>query len=234
MSDIFQEVEEDVRRERYEQLWKKYGNYVVAAAVVLVLAVGGYQAWKAYDLNQRQQISDRYQAAQALAEAGKATEAEAAFLELSKDRHTGYATLAKLHLAGAYLAQGKRDPALTLLRELTTNSDPAISNAARLRLAWMEADARPRNEVEAILAPLNVADNPWRFAAAEVLAYMDFKSGSRTQAETDYLKLSQELEAPANLRQRAAAIAQYLKANPAGSTSVTPSAPQAATGSPSK
>jgi len=78
MSDIFQEVEEDVRRERYEQLWKKYGNYMIAAAAVVVLAVGGYQAWKAYDLNQRQQISDRYQAAQALAVAGTVVAAGAA------------------------------------------------------------------------------------------------------------------------------------------------------------
>ena len=38
MSDIFQEVEEDVRRERYEQIWKQYGNYILAAAGVVVLA----------------------------------------------------------------------------------------------------------------------------------------------------------------------------------------------------
>ena len=108
MSDIFQEVEEDVRRERYEQLWKKYGNYMVAAAIVVVMAVGGYQLWKTYDLRQREQISDRYQAAQALAAAGNAPQAETAFLELSKDRHSGYATLAKFHLAGAYLAQDRK------------------------------------------------------------------------------------------------------------------------------
>jgi len=41
MSDIFQEVEEDVRKERYEQLWKKYGNYIIGAAAILVIAVGG-------------------------------------------------------------------------------------------------------------------------------------------------------------------------------------------------
>ena len=64
MSDIIQEVEEDVRRERYEQLWKKYGNYVIAAAAVLVLAVGGWQAWTAYDNNQRQAVSEQYEAAQ--------------------------------------------------------------------------------------------------------------------------------------------------------------------------
>ena len=67
MSDIFQEVEEDVRRERYEQIWKKYGNYIIAAAAVVVLAVAGYQAWQRYDLSQRQQVSDRLrQASQAV------------------------------------------------------------------------------------------------------------------------------------------------------------------------
>jgi hypothetical protein len=225
MSDIFQEVEEEVRRERFEQLWKKYGNYFIAAAAALVLAVGGFEAWKAYDLNQRQQVSDRYQAAQALAASGKAPEAEAAFLALSSDRHDGYATLAKFHLAGAYLAEGKRDQAVALLRELTQYSDPEIANAARLRLAWTEADARPRPEIETILQPLTAMDSPWRFPAAEVLAYVDLKSGSRTQAEDEYQKLSQELEASAGLRQRAAAIVQYLKANPAGGAAATPAAP---------
>jgi hypothetical protein len=62
MSDIFQEVEEDVRRERYEQLWKKYGNHVIGAAAVLVIAVGGWQAWTAYDNNQRRAVSDQYEA----------------------------------------------------------------------------------------------------------------------------------------------------------------------------
>src|SRR5262245_46899285 len=214
MSDIFQEVEEDVRRERYEQLWKKYGNYVIAAAAVLVLAVGGYQAWVAYDNSQRQQVSEKYQGAQGLAAAGKAAEAEAQFTELSKSGFTGYATLAKFNLVGAYLAQGKRDPAIALLRELTESSDDTVSSVARLRLAWAEADARPRPEIQTILQPLTAAGSPWRFAAAEVLAYVELKSGSRAQAEADYLSLSQEPGAAAGLRQRAAAILQYLKANP--------------------
>ena len=44
MSDIFHEVEEEVRREHYEKLWKKYGNYVIAVASVLVLGVA--YGWK--------------------------------------------------------------------------------------------------------------------------------------------------------------------------------------------
>jgi len=214
MSDIFQEVEEDVRRERYEQLWKKYGTYIIAAAAVLVLAVAGYQAWVRYDLAQRQVISDRYRAASQAAEAGNAAQAGTDFAALAKDAPAGYATLAKFHLAGAYLAQGKRDQAVALLRELVASSDAVISSTARLRLAWTIADASPKSEVVTLLQPLTAADDPWRFAAAEVLAYVDLKDGARAQALAEYEKLAQDNTAPANLRQRATGIAEFLKANP--------------------
>jgi hypothetical protein len=228
MSDIFQEVEEDVRRERYEQLWTKYGNYIIAAAAFIVLAVGGYQAWSAYDTSQRQVVSDQYEAAQQVAASGKAAEAEAQFAELSKSGYSGYATLSKFNLVATYLAQNKRDPAIVVLRELIESSDSAVSAAARLRLAWLEADARPRPDIEGILGPLTAADSPWRHAAAEVLAYSELKGGSRIQAEADYLKLSQEAEAAPGLRQRAGALAQYLKANPAGVAAVPAAAGAAA------
>ena len=233
MSDIFQEVEEDVRRERYEQLWNKYGNYVIAAAAVLVVAVGGYQAWTAYDTNQRQQVSDKYEGAQKIVGTGKAADAEAQFAELSQSRYSGYATLSKFNLVGTYLAQNKRDQAVALLRELTEYSDDAVSSVARLRLAWLEADTRPRGELQTIVEPLTAADNPWRFAAAEVLAYAELRAGSRVQAEADYLKLSQEPEASPGLRDRSSAILQYLKANPtAGAPAPTPAAAPAPAATP--
>jgi hypothetical protein len=234
MSDIFQEVEEDVRRERYEQLWSKYGNYIIAAAAVLVIAVGGYQAWTTYDLNQRQQVSDRYEKAQTLAATGKAAEqAEMEFAELSKSGYFGYATLAKFNLVSTHLAQNEREAAVALLRELVDSPNDTVSSVARLRLAWLEADARPKPEIEAILQPLRAADNPWQFAAAEVLAYGELRTGSRAQAEADYLTLSQEPQASPALRQRSGAIVQYLRANPgvtlaapgAGAPTAAPAAP---------
>lgn len=214
MSDIFQEVEEDVRRERYEQIWKKYGNYIMIAAALLVAAVAGYQAWQRYDLTQRQKISDRYREASQSAQTGNLPKAETDFAALAKDAPSGYATLAKFHLAGAYLAQGKRDAAVALLRELTASSDSIVSSTARLRLAWTEADASPKADIVNLLQPLTAMDNPWRFAAAEVLAYADLKNGARSQALAEYQKLAQESEAPASLRQRASGIAEYLGANP--------------------
>src|SRR6266581_4492596 len=157
LSDIFQEVEEDVRRERYEQIWKKYGNYMIAAAAVLVAAVAGYQAWLRYDLTQRQQVSDRFGQATQAAQSGNLPKAETDFAALTKDAPAGYATLAKFQLAGAYLAQAKRDQGIALLRELVASSDPIISSTARLRLAWALADASAKPEIVTLLEPLTAA-----------------------------------------------------------------------------
>jgi hypothetical protein len=57
---------------------------------------------------------------------------------------------------------------------------------------------------------------------------MDLKAGARTQAITEYQKLSQEPEASPSLRQRAAGIAEYLSANPEGTAATAPTAPAAA------
>ena len=53
MSDIFQEVEEDVRREHYEALWKQYGHYALALAVLLIIGVAGWQWYQNYDRTRR-------------------------------------------------------------------------------------------------------------------------------------------------------------------------------------
>src|SRR6266567_5557442 len=187
---------------------------MIAAAAVLVAAVAGYQAWLRYDLTQRQQISDRFGQATQAAQTGNLPKAETDFAALTKEAPSGYATLAKFQLAGAYLAQGKRDQGIALLRELVASSDPIISSTARLRLAWALADASAKPEIVTLLEPLTAADNPWRFAAQEVLAYMDLKGGTRSAALAAYEKLSQDPGAPANLRQRAAGISEFLKANP--------------------
>jgi hypothetical protein len=234
VSDIFQEVEEDVRRERYEQLWKRYGTHMMVAAGILVVGVASFQAWRTYELNQRQAISDRFTEATKAVQAGDAAKAETEFTSLAGEAPAGYATLAKFNLAAALLAQGKRDPSIALLRELMAESDPIIASSARLRLAWIEADAKPKAEIVVLLEPLTAADNPWRFTAGEVLAYVDLKDGARAQAQEAYQKLAQDLAAPANLRQRAAGIAEYLKANPdrgVGSVAPIPAAPPPAAAS---
>ncbi len=99
MSDIFQEVDEEVRRERLTKLWERYGNYLVALCVLVVVGVG---AWRGYQWWQEKQAvisGAAYEQAAQLAEAGKSKEAEAAFAKLATDGTKGYRVLAGLREA---------------------------------------------------------------------------------------------------------------------------------------
>ena len=79
MSDIFQEVDEEVRREQLKKLWERYQNYVFAGAFLILAAVGG---WRGYDWWQAKQAAETgaaFEAAQTLSQEGKHAEAETAF-----------------------------------------------------------------------------------------------------------------------------------------------------------
>ncbi|HEY9539508.1 MAG TPA: tetratricopeptide repeat protein, partial [Kiloniellaceae bacterium] len=96
MADIFKEVEEDLRREKAVEWWKRYSLFIYAAAAMVVIGVAGYQGWRAYDLKLRGEQSDSYAEALRLAEAGDTGEARAVLAALSDPSDGGYAMLAAL------------------------------------------------------------------------------------------------------------------------------------------
>lgn len=214
MSDIFDEVEEEVRKERWEQLWKKYGNYFVAGAVLVVLIVGGWRGWQYWEKQRNEEASTAFIAAQELAQKGNLVAAEAAFAKLAEDSPAGYATVSKMVQAAVLLTQSKREAALVILRDLMNSEDAVLANAARLQMAWVEADYAAKTRLQEILGPLLAADNPFRFSAQEVLAYSALRIGARAEALATFDRLGKDRTAPDGLRARCAAIAEYLRANP--------------------
>lgn len=213
MADIFSEVEEEVRKERWEQLWKRYGTFMIAVAIMVVASVAGWQIWERYSLAQRESASLAFNNATNVAEAGNLPQAESEFITFASEAPAGYATLAEFAHVKTLLLQGKRDEAVMNLRELVEDSNPLLSAPARLQLAWVLAETAPRDEVEAIIAPLQDGESPWRFAAAEVAAYLNFFHGDRIEAAAAYQALALDPGAAEGLQQRAGAIAQFLRAN---------------------
>ena len=108
MSDIFREVDEEVRHERLFKLWRKYGNYVVAAFVAVALGVGGSVGWKQYRLNQRLAEGAEFAATLDLLNEGQPALAAERFAVLADDAGAGYAALARLREARRRRWRGSR------------------------------------------------------------------------------------------------------------------------------
>ncbi|HWC62505.1 MAG TPA: tetratricopeptide repeat protein [Rhizomicrobium sp.] len=208
MSDIFREVEEDVRKERLEKWWKAYGDYVIALLAVIVLSVAGYELWLRYQASERDKAATAFIAAERVTDPAKAA---AAFDALSKTAPGGYALLAKLSKADALPAAGKAADAIALYREIANSDSGPVGAVARLRAAWLEVDTVSHADLTAWLAPLNTPDGPWRLMAREVLAYNDYKSGNTKEATFTFQSLARDPETPQALRSRAQAFAEFLQ-----------------------
>ena len=99
MSDIFQEVDEEVRREQLKKLWDRYGNYAVAAVVLVVVIIAAWRGYQWWEAKKAAESGAAFEAAVTLAEGGKHADAEAAFAKIVADGTSGYRHLARLREA---------------------------------------------------------------------------------------------------------------------------------------
>src|SRR6185312_1594347 len=99
VSDIFQEVDEEVRREQLKKLWERYGVFLIAACVLLVVAVGGWRTYEWWEAKKAAEASSDFQAAVALSAEGKNKEAEEAFAKLASSGTASYRMLARFREA---------------------------------------------------------------------------------------------------------------------------------------
>lgn len=212
MTDIFREVEEDVRRERFEKLWKQYGDYAIAAAAAVVIAVAGYKLWDRYEYQQRLNASSAFDAAQQASDSGNGTAAAQAFAKLAGSAPSGYATMARLAEADALLAAGNRADAVAIYKAMAENDNSPIASAARIRAAWAIVETAPKSDVQALLAPLSDPTSSWTYMAGEILAYADYRAGALKQAQAEFESLASDKNAPHALRGRTNAMATFLKA----------------------
>lgn len=208
MADFIREIEEDLRRERLEKLWKRYGAYIIAAGVLVVVLVGGWTGWQRYRSHQVSQDSVLYAGAANLERAGKPAAAAAAFARIAADGHGGYRVLAALRAAGAYLAAGDRKAAIATYDRLARDS----SAAARYRdlAGYLSVLNRANNgqpkALEAELRPLLQISDPWRYSVRELMAVLELKAGDKKAAASDFSALVNDPETPAGIRERAAAM----------------------------
>lgn len=205
MADLFHEVEEELKHERYLKLWKKYGGYVVGAAVAIVLGTAAVVGWREYQAAQRAEEGARYEAALALARDGKSAEAVAAFAALGADSGAGYAALAGLQEAALKAKEGDMAGAAAIYERLAADDsvDDVLRHMATLLAVMYSLDGGDPAVLAARLVPLTVEDNPWHFSALELRGLLALTTGDTQAARGAFTRLVDDPAAPPSVRRRA-------------------------------
>ena len=221
--DIIREVEEDLRRERYEALWKQYGNYVVAAAFAIIVGVAGYQGWQHWQKSRADAAGARYEGAMLLMREGKADEAATALEALVKDTPAGYQSLGRLSLAASAAKAGKKVEALAQYQGVADDAaaDPMLRSFAQLRAAELRLDEADFTEMQNRLTPLLAEGQPWRLTAQELLGLAAYKAKNSEEASKAFTLLLSDPGVPQGLRQRAEMMMTLIAADTAKPASAT-------------
>jgi hypothetical protein len=203
LADIFQEVDEEVRRERLKQLWDRYANLIIVAAVVLLAAVAGWRGYEYWETKKAAEAGAAFEAAMALAEAGKHVEAEAAYAKIAAEGAAGYRMLARFHAAGE-LAETDLKAAVAAYEALAADSGigRVMQDLAAVRAGLILVDSAPYSELNGRLEPLTAADRVFRNSAREILALAAWRSGDRASAQRWIASIMTDGEAPPGTRAR--------------------------------
>ncbi len=205
MSDsaAFHEVDEAVRKDELKEWWARYGTWVVAAAVVVVVAVAGLVGWRQYDTAQRAEVSAVYSAALAkIGQDPKAARAE--FDQLAKSAPEPYRSLAAL--IAAQLNESQEAQVAALLAVAPTLSTPELTDLANVIAGYKSVDSSKAEEVIARLEPLAGPDRPFRLSVRELQALVAMHKGDIKRAREVWTEISKDPAVPQGAIQRVTAM----------------------------
>ena len=206
MADIFREVDEDLRHERYLKLWRRWRYWLLGVGVVALAGAAAVVVIGDARESARKAEGQQFAAAMAAAEAGRGSEAAERFAALAADADTGYAALAQLAEADARAARGDTTGAVQVYDLMAGDSrlDALYRDLAALLAAQRLVDRAPVAEINQRLAPLLAGQTPWRPLAAELSGIAEMRAGNAAAARAIFAELVSDQAAPLGQRQRAA------------------------------
>jgi hypothetical protein len=203
--EFIREVDEAVRQDRWLQLARQYGAYVVAGALAIVLGTGAGVAWRTWQHNQRLEEARRYAAAEELLRADKPDQAGKAFLALAEDAATGYGIIARLRAAEAQAKAGEAKGAEQALSSLSKDAQaaPEYRQLGDLLAVQRDFDTADPATLTGRLAGLTEPGAPWRYSALELQALAQLRAGQPDAARRTLGDLVQDPGTPPDLSRRA-------------------------------
>lgn len=211
MSELFNEVDEDLRREQLKKIWEKYSLLIILVAILIVGGVGGWRAYSYFEAKKAAEAGAAFDRASELSEQNKPAEAEAAFTKLAAEAPAGYRTLARLRAAGE---AAKRDSAAAVKLYDAIIADNTVSapekDLARVRAGALLVETMLYDALLPKLEPATAAASTYRHSARELLALAAWKANNAGETRKWVDLLSNDPETPSSIRTRAEALQALL------------------------
>lgn len=211
MTELFDEVDEEVRREQLKKLWDKYSLYFIALALLIIAGVGGWRGYQYLEAKKAAEAGDAFDKAIELSEQNKHADAEAAFTDLAAKAPSGYRMLARFRAAAE---AANRDPQAAAKMFDDIAADRSIGSEqqelARIRAAGLLLDSTSYPNMLQRLEPSTGPGATYRHVARELLALSAWRTNDATATRQWLDMIALDGETPSSVRSRAEALQALL------------------------
>ncbi len=211
MSELFDEVDEEVRRDQLKKLWDKYSIFIIAGALLIIAGVGGWRGYQYFEAKKAAEAGAAFDKAVELSEANKHTEAEVAFNDLAAKAPSGYRMLARLR-AATEVASHDPKAAAKLYDDIAADRSIGTEqqDLARVRAAGLLVDSAAYSEMLQRLESSTGPQATFRHTARELLALSAWRANDTAAARKWLDLIANDGETPPSLRSRAEALQALL------------------------
>lgn len=207
MSDLLDEIKEDLVREKYAHLWNKFGNYIIGAALLALLFTGAGIMYNRHMDARYESYSDM------LYEASVATEAEAMqkYDEIIAGANGAYKAIAGLRKAAMLLQGMKGKEALVVYKKIIDESSAPIEFRELSKLLYVAVSSNLALEnsgfqdmdAQKYLKETAEGNNIFKYSALELTAFNEFSSRNYTKAKEIFSNIAESHDAPEGIVNRA-------------------------------
>ena len=210
---LLREVVEEVKNEQLQQVWNKYGLFIIIGIALILTAAISFESLKSWQVKKQQELSNAYSVALSLQNQGRMDESLEIYTMLADKASGIYADTAKLQMANIYMDQDKKDEAFGILQAMADGKAETsqMAEIAALKLASYKLDANaPAAEVIALLEPA-LQDSNSSDVARELKAMLLLREKDIAGALNEYEKIIASPNAADALKTRAADMINLLK-----------------------
>lgn len=175
---ILREVDEELRGDRLRALWRQLGPWLIAAAVLVVLAVAVNEGWRWWQTTTAANASDQFYNALELAEGSDIAAAQDALNAVIASGTNSYPTLARFRQASLLARDGRTEEAVAAYDALaSTETSERLRELALIMAANLMVDSGDVAAVQQRVGGLVSPDKAMRNVARETIGLAQYRAG---------------------------------------------------------
>lgn len=217
-NEFLQDIENDIRMEKYNRLWQKYRVWIIGAGVGIFGSLAVYTMWQHHENGRYNKTSMHFIQAQNLEHQGRLADAAAIFSAIAHDAPKSYRSLAAFAQAGLLGRIGgaeNKEKQIALYKDLCDKDSLPPYMRQLAGVYWVDASLAQAGQVlekdkaqewlkmlKKVQKKSDPEDGGLGLYATELRGVIYFRLGKTKKAQKMFRSLGQQSKTPAAMRLR--------------------------------